>query len=84
MSEIGPEKLLLLLLIAVLLFGSKRLPEIGRSIGSGMREFREAMTGMEATDPASEQTPAPLTGRATIDTSAETVSHAEAGPEGQT
>ena len=31
--------------IALLLFGSRRLPEIGRSLGSGMREFKDAITG---------------------------------------
>jgi sec-independent protein translocase protein TatA len=35
----------LLLLIALLLFGGKRLPEIGKSLGHGMREFKDAVTG---------------------------------------
>lgn len=34
-----------LLLLALLLFGAKRLPEIGRSLGSGMREFKDSVTG---------------------------------------
>jgi len=38
----SPSHLLLLLLIALLLFGGKRLPEIGRSLGSGVREFRQS------------------------------------------
>jgi sec-independent protein translocase protein TatA len=33
-----------LLLIALLLFGARRLPEIGRSLGSGMREFKDSVT----------------------------------------
>jgi len=33
-----------LLLIALCLFGAKRLPEIGRSLGSGMREFKDSVT----------------------------------------
>jgi sec-independent protein translocase protein TatA len=40
-----PWHILLLLLIALLLFGGKRLPEMGRALGSGMREFKEAVTG---------------------------------------
>lgn len=40
-----PWHIVLLLLIALLLFGGKRLPEIGRSLGSGMREFKDGITG---------------------------------------
>ena len=48
----SPSHIALLLLIALLLFGAKRLPEIGRSLGSGMREFKDSLTGHEATPPA--------------------------------
>lgn len=34
-----------LLLLALLLFGAKRLPEIGRSLGTGMREFKDSVSG---------------------------------------
>jgi sec-independent protein translocase protein TatA len=40
-----PWHIILLLLIALLLFGGKRLPEIGRALGSGMRDFKDAITG---------------------------------------
>jgi len=40
----SPTHLALLLLIALLLFGAKRVPEIGRSLGSGMREFKSSIT----------------------------------------
>ena len=40
----SPTHLALLFLIALLLFGAKRLPEIGRSLGSGMREFKDSVT----------------------------------------
>jgi sec-independent protein translocase protein TatA len=40
-----PWHIILILLIALLLFGGKRLPEIGRSLGSGMREFKDSLTG---------------------------------------
>jgi sec-independent protein translocase protein TatA len=41
----SPTHIILLLLIALLLFGAKRLPEIGRSLGSGMREFKDSVSG---------------------------------------
>src|SRR5258705_4555992 len=41
----NPTHLVALLLIALLLFGARRLPEIGRSLGSGMREFKDSITG---------------------------------------
>jgi sec-independent protein translocase protein TatA len=41
----SPTHIVLLLLIALLLFGAKRLPEIGRSLGHGMREFKDSLTG---------------------------------------
>jgi sec-independent protein translocase protein TatA len=44
MPNIGPWEIVLLLLLALLLFGAKRLPEIGRSVGSSMREFKDAVT----------------------------------------
>ncbi len=40
-----PWHIILLLVIALLLFGGKRLPEVGRALGSGMREFKDAITG---------------------------------------
>ena len=42
---IGPAELLVLLLVALLVFGPKRLPELGRSLGRGMREFKDSVSG---------------------------------------
>ncbi len=55
-----PWHIVLLLLIALLLFGGKRLPEIGKALGSGMREFKDAITGNTpaAPDPPAELPPA--------------------------
>ena len=53
----SPWHIVLLLGIALLLFGGKRLPEIGRSLGSGMREFKDAITGHTA-EPQPELPPA--------------------------
>jgi sec-independent protein translocase protein TatA len=41
----NPIHLLILALIVLLLFGPKRLPELGRSLGSGIRHFRESISG---------------------------------------
>jgi sec-independent protein translocase protein TatA len=46
-----PWHIVLLLGIALLLFGGKRLPEIGRSLGHGMREFKDAITGHSESPP---------------------------------
>jgi sec-independent protein translocase protein TatA len=45
MPNIGPLEIVFLLLLALLLFGAKRLPEIGRSLGTGMREFKDSISG---------------------------------------
>jgi sec-independent protein translocase protein TatA len=44
--NIGPEELLLVLVIALIVFGPKRLPEIGRTVGKALREFRRASEGI--------------------------------------
>ena len=44
---IGPWELAILLLVVLLVFGPKRLPEIGRSLGKGMREFKDSITGQD-------------------------------------
>jgi sec-independent protein translocase protein TatA len=41
----NPLHILLLLLLVLLVFGAKRLPEIGRSLGTGLREFKSSVTG---------------------------------------
>lgn len=50
MPNVGPWEIILLLLLALLLFGAKRLPEIGRSMGRGMREFKESISGKDVPD----------------------------------
>lgn len=42
-NNIGATEILLLLLLALLLFGAKRLPEIGRSFGGAIREFKKSV-----------------------------------------
>ncbi len=47
---IGPLELIIVLVIALVIFGPKRLPDLGRSLGSGMREFKESITGNSKDD----------------------------------
>ncbi len=44
---ISISELLILLVVLLLVFGAKRLPEMGRSLGKGMREFKDSVTGIE-------------------------------------
>ena len=41
---IGPLELIIVLVIALVVFGPKRLPDLGRSLGTGMREFKDSIT----------------------------------------
>jgi sec-independent protein translocase protein TatA len=52
MPNIGPLELVVVLVVVLLLFGAKRLPELGRSLGSGMREFKDSVTGKDSDDPS--------------------------------
>ena len=49
MPNIGPLELVVILVVVLLLFGAKRLPELGKSLGSGMREFKDSVTGDDKT-----------------------------------
>lgn len=55
MSMPGPMELIIIFLVILLLFGAKRIPEILRSFGEGMREFKKGMSSM--TDPEPKQGP---------------------------
>jgi sec-independent protein translocase protein TatA len=47
---IGLPELLILLLVLLLVFGPKRLPEMGRQLGKGMREFKDSVSGKDLDD----------------------------------
>jgi sec-independent protein translocase protein TatA len=53
-----PWHIILILLIALMLFGGRKLPEVGRSLGTGMREFKDSITGQTSPGPSSHLTPA--------------------------
>jgi len=70
MPSIGPTELIIVLVIALVIFGPKRLPDLGRSLGKGMREFKDSVTGKsgdddddqaEVLDPPSESAREPAT-----------------------
>lgn len=45
MPNIGPLELIIVLVIILVIFGPKRLPQAGRSLGQGLREFKDSVTG---------------------------------------
>ena len=51
---IGIWELLILLLVLLLVFGPKRLPEMGRQLGKGMREFKDSVSGSKDDEPSIE------------------------------
>jgi sec-independent protein translocase protein TatA len=54
MPNIGPMELIIVLVIALVVLGPKRLPEAGRSLGRGMREFKDGISGTAAREEAAE------------------------------
>jgi sec-independent protein translocase protein TatA len=55
-----PWHIILILLIALMLFGGRKLPEIGRSLGTGMREFKDSVTGHAAPESSRQLAPAEM------------------------
>lgn len=43
----GPLEIAIILLIVLIIFGPKRLPDLGRSLGSGLRNFKDSITGKD-------------------------------------
>ncbi|HEU0024390.1 MAG TPA: twin-arginine translocase TatA/TatE family subunit [Thermoleophilaceae bacterium] len=66
MPSIGPLEIVIVLVIVLVIFGPKRLPDLGRSLGTGMREFKDSVTGkdkereeLEAVKATAEKKPEP-------------------------
>ena len=59
MTSIGPGELIVVLVIALLVLGPKRLPDAGRSVGKGIREFKDAISGADD-QPSAIAQPAPI------------------------
>jgi sec-independent protein translocase protein TatA len=58
MPNVGPLELIVILAIALIVLGPKKLPEVGRSIGKGMREFKDSLNGETDRDEEDEERPA--------------------------
>jgi sec-independent protein translocase protein TatA len=67
-----PSHIILILLIALMLFGGRRLPEIGRSLGTGMREFKDSITDHGSAQPLPLRAPTEPTASAPQPTEDET------------
>jgi sec-independent protein translocase protein TatA len=67
--SVGPMELVIVLVLALIVLGPKRLPEAGKSLGKGMREFKNSIAGMAGNDDEDEQ---PTTTIAAPTTSAST------------
>ncbi len=48
--NIGPMELIIVLAIALIVLGPKKLPEVGKSLGNGMREFKDSISGASRRD----------------------------------
>jgi sec-independent protein translocase protein TatA len=66
LSSIGPMELIIVLVIALIVLGPKRLPDAGRSLGRGLREFKGAISshGDDDDDDARDAAPEPIARRA--------------------
>jgi sec-independent protein translocase protein TatA len=69
---IGPLELLIVLVIVLVIFGPKRLPGLGRSLGSGIREFKDSLSGKDEPGPKQEKSPDPERIEPTADSAAPT------------
>jgi len=74
MPNIGPLEIVLVLIIVLVIFGPRRLPEMGRSLGRGIREFKNSVTGSDEDDeprgierPTTDETARPLEGEVVHD-----------------
>ena len=57
MPNIGPLEIAIVLVIVLLIFGPKRLPGLGKQLGTGMREFKESITGKDKDNDADDARP---------------------------
>jgi sec-independent protein translocase protein TatA len=60
MPNIGPLEIAVVLIIVLIIFGPKRLPELGQSMGRGIREFKDSITGDKDKDDDDEEKRAEL------------------------
>lgn len=64
MPNVGPMELVIVLVVALIVLGPKRLPEVGRSLGNGLREFKDSLSSSDQPDDVQldiEEPPKPVT-----------------------
>lgn len=85
MGELAPGHLIILAIVVLLVFGSKRLPDIARGVGEGMRGFRDGIAGVPDTTPpppaALAQAPSPGTDTSASSVEPEGTNSSPTGPE---
>jgi sec-independent protein translocase protein TatA len=54
LGTVGPTELLLILLIVVIIFGARRLPELGKGLGEGIKNFKKGFSGKDSEEKKSE------------------------------
>jgi len=59
LGSIGPTELLLILLIIIIIFGARKLPDLGKSLGEGIKNFKKAVSSGKEEHPADNQTKPP-------------------------
>jgi sec-independent protein translocase protein TatA len=80
LGNIGPLEIIVVLIIALVVFGPKRLPELGNSLGKGIREFKQTVTG-EKDDDADDDVKVLNATQATTAAPVETPAEAEVAPD---
>ena len=81
MPSIGPLELGILLLIVLIVFGPKKLPGLGRQLGTGMREFKDSITGKDKDDDEDEDEDRDAFGEPARRPARSELDHTAAGPE---
>lgn len=66
-SSIGPLEIVLVIVVLLVIFGPKRLPSLGKSLGTGMREFKDSITGDDKDDEQTDATGRPALTQAQAD-----------------
>lgn len=58
-GPVGPTELLLIVLIIIIIFGARKLPELGKSLGEGIKNFRKSISSKDKNDKSSSDTDKP-------------------------
>ena len=67
MPNIGPLEIIIVLVVVLVIFGPKRLPELGKGLGKGMRDFKDAVTGKDDDDEPKELSGAATPEKVTVE-----------------